>query len=68
MTAAQMDKAKKIIKKHYNLDRDLTEKEVTDEIDNIKRKGTDVLYISGIKDLYSKLNKASIISYSDLTK
>ena len=67
MNDKQMEKAKKIIKKHYCLDRDVTNQEVIDEINNLKRKGIDVLYLTGFKDLYYQLERVGIISYDDLT-
>lgn len=65
MNAKQMEKAKKIIKNHYQL-KDVTNEQVIDEINNLKRNGTDVLYLNGLKDLYYQLEMAGIISFNDL--
>ena len=62
MNAEQMKQAKSIIKKHYRLDRDVTDQEVTDEINNLVRRGPDVKYMANLSTLYYQLEFIGAIS------
>lgn len=65
-----MKQAKKAIKAHYRdwlgLELDITDEEAAAEIDNLKRRGRDVLGLDNLSGLFYRLHRAGVMSYEDL--
>lgn len=67
-----MEKARRAIQAHYHerlgVQLNITDNDVIAEIDNLKRRGRDVLSLNNCAQLFYRLHKAGVMSYDDLEK